>query len=451
MSDESPDESLGVVGSLIESTPDIFQNRSVVTTSVIPDEDRIVGREEQIETVVQSLSDLVRGDAPDDLSIFGWTGTGKSLTARFVTQRIKALAKDNGVNIAAVYVNCSRHDTKTRVAKAIYFDVYDMLDDTPLSLSDYDDVDAPVGFSKLPQSGISFDKYITGVENLLEEFFDGSIIILDEIDILKELSPLFHELSRFKESPDFSTPMSIITISNKIRFQERFDERVQSSFSPANYVFKPYSAEQLEEILRRREDAFHDGVLEEGIIEHVADLAAEDHGDARKAINLLNKAGLVARKQRSQTVTTDHVDQARVLVETELLQDLVTTCSTQQKYILYSLTRLEMLRSNESDYEGVSTNAIRERYEDLVVETDEDPVGYQRHLDLLDELEFYEITDSQRKGRGYKQGMSRYHQLNHDPEVVLGALLAEEPILQDLEGTLPDDTIIPSEYSLRSV
>lgn len=78
-------------------------------------------------------------------------------------------------------------------------------------------------------------------------------------------------------------------------------------------------------------------------------------------------------------------------------------------------------------------------------------MGYQRHLQLLDELEFYEVTTSTRQGGGYGRGVRRFHKLNHDPEIVLGAVLAEEPHLQHIHGEVPENTIIPTDASLKAI
>lgn len=75
-------------------------------------------------------------------------------------------------------------------------------------------------------------------------------------------------------------------------------------------MFDPYDARQLEIILTRRRDVFAEDVLQEEIIPKTAVLSAREHGDARKAIDMLYEAGRLAEKERTEHVTEAHVDAA---------------------------------------------------------------------------------------------------------------------------------------------
>jgi len=85
------------VDRVIGNSPRIFRNKSLVSVGTVPDEERIVGRQEEITNVALSLEDIIYNDVPDNIQIYGKTGTGKSLVSRHVSSKITERAQDNGV------------------------------------------------------------------------------------------------------------------------------------------------------------------------------------------------------------------------------------------------------------------------------------------------------------------------------------------------------------------
>jgi hypothetical protein len=77
-------------------------------------------------------------------------------------------------------------------------------------------------------------------------------------------------------------------------------------------VFPPYDAPQLCDILKQRADiAFNEGILDEGVIPLCAALAAQEHGDARRALDLLRVSGELADRENAEKVTERHVKMAQ--------------------------------------------------------------------------------------------------------------------------------------------
>ena len=105
--------------------------------------------------------------------------------------------------------------------------------------------------------------------------------------------------------------------------------------------------------------------------------------------------------------------------------------------MLYTLAKLL-----DCDRTAVSTAEIYDRYQTVAKDVQSNVLGYQRVSDLLDELQFLGVTDSERLGRGDRQGIKKDHELKHDPRVVLAATLAGDPRLQTLESvSSPDDVL----------
>ncbi|OIB56137.1 Cdc6/Cdc18 family protein [Natrialba sp. SSL1] len=419
------------VDQVIGNSPRIFRNKSLVSVGTVPDEDRIVGRQEEITNVVLSLEDVIYNDVPDNLQIYGKTGTGKSLVSRHVSSKIAERAVENNVHATSVYVDCNSNNTITRASRALYFSIFDELDEK-YGIADQSSTTQP------PKRGVGWKTYTEELWGIVDEHYDGLIIILDEIDLLEDFNKLLHALSRARENDEIDTYISIVLISNKTtQFKSDVNQRVNSSMGGSEFVFSAYDAGQLEDILENRRDAFEKGVLGPNAIPTAAELAADEHGDARKAIELLNKAGMMARRNMDKTVTETHVKEARDLVEADLLSKSISTLPDQAKLVLYTLAKKLDGRTS-----SVSTSQVYERYQTVAKDVESNILGYQRVSDLLDELEFLGVTISERKGRGDRQGIKKDHELNHKPTIVLAATLAEDRRLQKLESVSSPEDIL---------
>jgi cell division control protein 6 len=136
-------------------------------------------------------------------------------------------------------------------------------------------------------------------------------VILDEIDKLDD-DAILMQLSRAGESGKIGRcKIGVIGISNKIKYKDRMDQRVKSSLCEREFVFPPYNATQLQDIMHARSDAFRTDVLGDSVIPKVAALAAREHGDARKAIDMLRYAGEIAQSKNASEVREEFVDEAR--------------------------------------------------------------------------------------------------------------------------------------------
>jgi len=324
------DDSGFSVDQVIGNSPRIFQDKSLVSVGTLPDADRIVARQEEITNVALSLEDIIYNDVPDNIQIYGKTGTGKSLVSRHVSSKIVERAQENSIPATNVYIDCNANNTITRASRTLYFSVFDELDEKY-------GIKAQPSISPPPKRGVGWKTYTERLWDLVDDYYDGLVIILDEIDLLEDFNSLLHALSRARENDEIETYISIVLISNKTtQFRNEVNQRVKSSMGGSEFVFSAYNAEQLEDILENRRDAFEEGVLSEDTISKAAELAADEHGDARKAIELLNKAGMMARRNMDETVTENHVTEARDLVEADLLSKSISTLPDQAKLVLYS-------------------------------------------------------------------------------------------------------------------
>jgi len=206
------------------------------------------------------------------------------------------------------------------------------------------------------------------------------------------------KLSRAEEAGKIDCSVGVIAISNKIQYVDNVNERVKSSFQHKELFFKPYDANQLREIMFNREDAFQDGVLSEDVIPLSAAFAAQEHGDARKAIDILRHAGEVAYEAGAEQVTEEHVRQAQQHAEKDRFRELVNGAPTQAKASLLALTELSV-NSNDAAF---LTSRVYDQYERICNHLDMDILSVRRFRDILKSKPSSGLSKSRRSTRGVR-------------------------------------------------
>lgn len=388
----------------------LFERKELLKVGHVPESTRIVGRDEEIEAVAAELRPIVQGQPPNNTIIYGKTGTGKSLVARHVTERAKRAAEAQGLSVGMAYVDCAQHNTQTRVARSITRTLNDGVS----------------GFT-IPRSGIGSGEYYDYLWEILDVSYDAVIIILDEVDRLEDDDVLM-QLSRARESGKADCHLGVIAISNKIEYRDQLNERVKSSLREEEFVFQPYDANQLREIMNHRRDAFRDGVLTGDVVPLTAAFAAQEHGDARKAIEILRHAGELAERQSSKEVREEHVRDAQEWAEIDRFEELLRGSTTQVKFILYALALL----TEENEENEFSTSQIYERYTATAKSLDAKVLGEHRVYELLKEQAFLGVVESTRTGGGRGQGSYLEHRLVQDTGIVLKSVLRDSR-LEDLK------------------
>jgi cell division control protein 6 len=379
----------------------IFVNKELLEISHLPEEDRIVGRDEEISQLANAVNPAIFGQSPSNVLLYGKTGTGKSLCAKYVSSQLVETAAEEGVNAVHAYVDCAQDSTETQSVQSIAD-----------SVNTGDDI-------YIPDKGISTATYYKRLWQILDAHYDVVLIILDEIDKL-ENDDILMQLSRAGEAGKIeSCKVGVIGISNKIKYKDRMDERVKSSLCEREFVFPPYDANQLNEIMSARSDAFRDGVLEDGVIPRAAALAAREHGDARKAIDILRYAGEIAQSSGSATVPEDFVVQARERAETDRFRELISGSTPHSRYVLQALTVLSVDESgNDTEDLGFRTTRIYDVYEEICRQEGSDALSLRRVRGLLKEHAFLDIIEQTRHSGGSAEGSYTEHQLLEDPDVV---------------------------------
>jgi cell division control protein 6 len=410
------DEILSVDDQSDEYKSKIFEKPWLLEIDNVPDANRIVGRDDKIKSLAKNLRKMRTDDVPDNIVMWGETGTGKTLVARHVCERLEATTEGTDGSIVTAYVNPDPISTYTSTFRKIAEQVNAKAND-------------PVD---VPSLGLSAEHYRDKkLWPIVErEFPGGLVVIIDEIDKHGEINEILYTLSRAKSKDDVNFPVVTIGISNDIEFKGDIDSRAQSTLQPKHWTFTPYEEDQLVSILDNRRDAFYQEVLEDDVISKVAELAADEHGDARRAVRLLRNAGEVADEEGGEIVTADHVSEADELVEVELFMEMVKGTPLSGKLLLFALTRLDR---NNPEKEWFRTSEIHQVYETVAKDVRVEPKGYNRALELLNKHVTTGVLESKKK-EGGDDGKFRSYSLQGEVESTRRGLINSTPELQELMG-----------------
>lgn len=355
----------------------LFANKAMLQTAYVPDE--IPHRSDQIKQIAEILAPALRIEKPSNVFMYGKTGTGKTLTAKHTTAKLESVAKANGISLKVIYVNCKIKkvaDTEYRMIAQI---IRELDDDVPATGLPTDEV---------------YSKFFKVVE---ASGYSNLILILDEVDQLvkKAGDEALYNLTRINESIP-TTQISIIGISNDLLFVDDLDPRVKSSLSEEELIFPPYNAFQIQDILAKRaQEALMEGVLEPGVVGKCAAYAAREHGDARRALDLLRVAGEVAERSGSATIKIDHIDLAEEKIERDRIIDIVRTQPKQVQATLYAIVKI-----SEGNKSLVFTGEVYEFYRQVCKTIGLRPLTQRRISDIIAELDMLGIINANLISKG---------------------------------------------------
>ncbi|MGB9725640.1 MAG: Cdc6/Cdc18 family protein [Fervidicoccaceae archaeon] len=382
----------------------IFKDRDKLTPDYVPE--HLPFREEQIRRIASALSQALRGSRPNNIFVYGLTGTGKTAAVKLVIRGLSEKARELRIPVFTSYVNCRQRDTGYRV-------LADILE----SLG-----------GKVPFTGLSIAELQKRLFKKVEALNGRVVVVLDEIDFLvkKQGDDILYKLIRMNEELSGSS-VSIIGITNDLNLIEMLDPRVKSSLGEEEVVFPPYDAVQLKSILDERASlAFYDGALGEDVIPLCAALAAREHGDARKALDLLRMAGELAERAGKSKVTREDVEMARGELEKDKVYEVVSSLPLHAKLILASI--LDLTTSRDSATTGEIFNEYSKKTALLGLET----VTQRRVTDIISELDMMGLISARVVSRG-RYGKTKVVKIQANRKSIETAL-KEDELIEHLFG-----------------
>lgn len=450
--EQTEGDQTGVFDDLLHSTP-IFDDKGVLRPSYTPS--NLPHRSNQISDIATILVEALRGQTPSNILIYGKTGTGKTASAKFVSQELEQTSQEYDVPCHVEYINCEITDTQYRVLaqlanKFIEQNISQMEDRINTLKSQIEDLDsgglslADLSFSSRQAIEAQITELrsekdtmepvpMTGwpTDRVYSEFFQAIdfkervlVIMLDEIDKLVEKSgdDILYNLSRINSDLE-NARVSIIGISNHLKFTDFLDPRVNSSLGEEEIVFPPYNASQLQDILKQRADqGFRDGALTEDVIPLCAAFAAREHGDARRALDLLRTAGELAERDDTDHVEEHHVRDAQEKIELDRIVEVVRTLPKQSQLILLAIIHLEKQEERE-----INTGEVYNIYKDFCEELEYDVLTQRRVTDLISELDMLGIVNAVVVSKG-RYGRTKQISLSVPPGETKAVLLSDSSL-----------------------
>ncbi len=342
---------------------------------------RLPHREHELDALVRNLVDALNGHIPSNMLLYGVPGAGKTVVTRYVLSQLRDKGKEMQQAVMTYEVNCRNVDTKYRVVQTI-----------ATQLAQRGDV--PVPFTGWPT-----DRVPDTLINRMNRLGGVHIIVLDEVDNLvnKGGDDLLYALTSLNTLLK-NGRCSIIGISNDLNFTQHLDPRVSSRLSQEDIVFHPYVATEIQNILNERAlMGIKEGVLDEGVVKLCSALAAQEHGDARRALDLL-RISVQKAEQRSQAmVSTKHVRLAQSQLEYDQVTPVIKTLPLHQKLVLFSICLNE-----ENGLRNISTGEVYRTYSEACSKIGTEPLTTRRVSSLLNELDTIGLIMARNvsKGRG---------------------------------------------------
>ncbi len=360
-----------VFNQFLEAKP-ILNNRQALTIAFTPE--NIPHREKQVQELGKMLAPALKGGRPSNIFVYGKTGTGKTLVATYVANELSKAASNK---VKIIYINCKmKHTADTE---------YRLLAQIAKELG-----------KEVPFTGLPTDMVYHKVFETMDSQEQTVILVIDEIDALIEKvgDGVLYNLTRINSDLK-KAKLSIVGITNDLGFIDKLDPRVRSSLSEEEMIFPPYNAVQLQDILRQRLIIAADhGAAEDGVIEKCAALAAQEHGDARRALDLLRVAGELAERNGDSKIKVEHIDSAQMKIDQDRVVEVVKAQPKQSQAVLYAIIKLSEKKGD------VDTGEVFEVYNKICGEHGMKPLTQRRVSDLIAELEVFRIIHAKVISRG---------------------------------------------------
>jgi cell division control protein 6 len=320
-------------------------------------------RDREIKELSSHFAPVFRQDHPIHLSLLGKTGTGKTVTMLYFLNLMQNLCRKSKIELRYIHLDLSTPKPCFRVLN---------------------DLACFLDAAKRYKRGISLDELMCRIEDKIQDYQGYFVLFIDEIDhVRKDLDSLLKFL--VKRLPQrLSGKLVLIFSSNKLDWQDNIDPRIKSFLKINEQFFEPYDAFDLKKILSIRiKKALNPKMIQSGVLEKIAAVSSQNHGDARKAVEILSKSANIAEREGT-IITMELVDRAMEEIERDKYLAMIKNSPKQLQATLFSIIS-SSLKSNRPLYTGEAYGTYRTFCAKIKMRA----LSQRAFSDLISELDMY--------------------------------------------------------------
>ncbi|MDD3138843.1 MAG: AAA family ATPase [Lachnospiraceae bacterium] len=339
--------------------------------------EEILHRNEEIRIFYEYMKDIFREIpvSPGNIFIYGKPGLGKTIITKWCMTEVIKLADIQNKELCVININCEKIKSEHAVLQILN-----------------EQIPVPEG-EKRKSIGNSLSKNNKYFTHLVDNYNGIIIVVFDELD--KATNPeMINNIIRTSSELTGQYPC-VVCITNNLNLIDTFPPHLQNALGKQELIINPYDAEQLQDILNARvKTAFKPNTIEKMVVPLCAAFAAQENGDARKAIELLRVAGEIAEAKGNPNVVEQDVREAKDKIELNKIIEAVKKLPTQHKIAL--LACIYVFNSGrECNMKNIYTI-----YERLCEYIDADILTQRRISDLLKELDQLGIIEGENFWKG---------------------------------------------------
>lgn len=351
----------------------VFKDQRTLSFDYVPP--KLVHRDTQMKKLVMLYKPVVESNISQHVVLTGSVGTGKTATAKRFCMDMTAYAEKKQKAVDWVLVNCRQRNSESSVVLQIVNHFQ----------------------PNFPDRGFSITEMLRILRKDLEKRKLHLLIVLDEADMLlkKAGSDIIYKLTRFGEERVEGRELVSLMLISQRNVYDMLDPASASTFKRTNVVeFDKYATEELRDIVAQRSElALKDDAVDPDSIDLIAEVSSE-FGDARFAIEILEKAGMLADEEGLGQITVEQVRAAKAEAYSSVTESKLIGLDGHQKLALLGIARA----SRGKAY--VTTGEAESAYKVACEEYGQKPRAHTAFWGLMKDLDMLGVVSAKKSGPG---------------------------------------------------